>query len=272
VRIVDGVLKPIGQGTTKIPTTGSIAVADSYAISSSTAGVTEEQLWVHDIEGGQADVYSTPAGFSVTCKTNPAVVSPTAFPAVTLHPLWLATRDYKYQWTGLPTSLPEHGTGGCTPLCVGWVHIHQGDSAWLSHFNDYFRGFLGYDPAAIKNLHVARATLTLTIATGESKCFGGVGRAVLTRTPIVRNSMQTFEAPYPDDGDFNFPTVLLRLDAGSAVVDVTSIVQGWASSKMVNQGFVLRGKVEDNGSDANDSCTLEFLADAALTISSRPVP
>jgi len=47
---------------------------------------------------------------------------------------------------------------------------------------------------------------------------------------------------------------------------VTSIVQAWVSGKIPNQGFVLRGRLEDNGAEANDSCSLSFGRDAVLTI------
>ena len=57
-----------------------------------------------------------------------------------------------------------------------------------------------------------------------------------------------------------------QFTGGSATVDVTSIVRGWVTGKMPNQGFVLRGKLEDNGSNGNDSCSLSFGKDAVLTI------
>src|SRR6185312_4855019 len=105
----------------------------------------------------------------------------------------------------------------------------------------------------------------LTIDGGAPTCYGGLGRAVLTRTPAEKGTTQTFTAPYPDDGDFNWQAPA-TFAAGSVTIDVTSIVQAWAAGKIPNQGLVVRGKLEDNGSDGNDSCTLRFGRDAVLTI------
>ena len=268
---VDNVVKTFGQGTVTLPASGSMSIYHNYAIGSSTTGVNEEQVRVHNIAGGQADIISNAAGFSVTCKVDigkkPNVRGP-----VTLHPVWFARRDYAYAWQGLAPNLPERGTGPCPDLCVGWQHFHQGDSLALVHLNDYYRAFLGYDRAAFKNLKMMKAVLTLTIANGSDKCFGGVGRAVLSRTPVMRGGTQRFEAPYPDDGDFGWHTPLLRQNAGTIEVDVTSLVEAWVLAKVPNQGFVLRGKVENNGADGNDECTVGFRPDARLTIEELPVP
>ena len=107
--------------------------------------------------------------------------------------------------------------------------------------------------------------MKLTVDSGDTSCYGGLGRAVLTRTHVEPGKMQTFSAPYPDDGDFNWPAPIM-FAAGSATIDVTSIVQAWVSGKMPNQGFVLRGKLEDNGANGNDACSLVFGKDAVLTI------
>ena len=47
---------------------------------------------------------------------------------------------------------------------------------------------------------------------------------------------------------------------------MTSIVQGWLIDKMPNEGFVLRGRVEDNGSNGNDGCSVVFARDVVPTI------
>jgi hypothetical protein len=271
VRIVDNVVQSFDQGTVTMPGSGSIAVNDKFSVASSTSAVTQEQVWVHNISGGQADVFSTPAGFAVTCRLNPGVV-PNARPPVTLHPQWFARRSYAYVWHGIPTTIPEQGTAPCLDLCVGWLHIHQGDSLTLYHENYYYRGFLGYDRVAIMNRKILKAVLTLTVGNGSDKCFGGVGRAMLSRSPVVRGGAQRFEAPYPDDGDFSFPAPMIRQNAGTVEVDVTSLVEAWAAGKVPNEGFVLRGKLEDNGSNGNDQCSLGFHRDASLTLEVLPSP
>jgi hypothetical protein len=227
------------------------------------------QVWVRNISGGQPNVYSNSAEYSVACKFNPGVLPPpvTNFRrTVTLHPQWFALREYEYKTVG-PFSgfVPERGSAPCKDLCIGWDHILDGAFLWLFHWNTYDRAFWGYDPAAFKGLRAAKATVTLTVDGGDPTCYGGLGRAVLTRAPVIKGTTQTFSAPYPDDGDFNWPAPV-QFAAGSATIDVTSIVQGWASGKMRNDGFVLRGKLEDNGANGNDSCSLSFGTDAVLTI------
>ncbi len=249
-----------------MPASGSLPVQQSITVTESTTD--SMQIWVRNISGGQPNVYSNSAGYSVACKFNPGVLPPNSVlrKSVTLHPQWFALREYEYKNVGPFSSfIPERGSAPCKDLCIGWDHILDGAFLWLFHWNTYDRAFWGYDPAAFKGLHVTKATVTLTVDGGDPTCYGGLGRAVLTRTPAARGTSQTFTAPYPDDGDFNWPAPV-QFTAGSATIDVTSIVQGWASGKMRNDGFVLRGKLEDNGSNGNDSCSLRFGTDAVLTI------
>jgi hypothetical protein len=272
-RFINGAqqIQNIGSGT--IPASGSLAVNDSFSIASSSTGANFDQIWVHNIAGGQADVYSNKATFAVTCASvNPNAVlhqgTTLVKPVVTLHSQWWALREYEYKWVGMTTYLPERGTGPCGNLCIGWYHLHNGDSFYLYHWNTYDRAFLGFDPTALNGLNVTKATLTLKVVQGDPNCYGGLGRALLAKIPAAKFTSQTFNAPYPEDGDFNWPTPT-QFSAGSATVDVTSIIQQWASGKMRNDGFVLRGKVEDNGSNGNDSCSLGFATDGVLTITQQ---
>ena len=77
-RFVNGVQQVVNVGTTTMPPSGSIAVNDAIAISSSTSGATFDQIWVHNISGGQADVYSNKAAFTVNCQA-PGPTSPPVF-------------------------------------------------------------------------------------------------------------------------------------------------------------------------------------------------
>lgn len=266
-------IQNVGAGT--IPSSGSLAVSDSFSVASSTNNTLQnfDQIWVHNISGGQSDVYGVKAAFSVTCGSSspyavlhqgPALVKP----VVTLHSQWWALREYEYKWVGATTYIPERGTGPCGDLCIGWDHIKNGDSFWLYHWNTYDRAFLGFDPNAFNGLTVSKATLTLKVVQGDANCYGGLGRALLAKIPAVNFTSQTFNGPYPQDGDFNWPTAT-QFNAGSATIDVTSIVQQWAIGQLRNDGFVLRGKVEDNGSDGNDSCSLGFGTDGVLTITQQ---
>lgn len=255
-----------GDFVETMPANGSVPVQFSISVPKSTLDYM--QIRVSHISSGQADVWSSGAQYSVDCKFNPGVLPPgTRFgKTVTLHPQWFALREYEYKQVNfMSTFVPERGTAPCTDLCIGWDHILDGAFLWLFHWNTYDRAFWGYDPAAFKGLRVTKATVALTVDGGDPGCYGGIGRAVLTRTPVVKGTTQTFSAPYPDDGDFNWPAPI-QFGAGSATIDVTSIVQAWVNGKIPNQGFVIRGKLEDNGSNGNDSCSLSFGKDAVLTI------
>jgi hypothetical protein len=249
-----------------MPPSGSLPVQFSISV---TGSITDSmQVWVRNISGGQPNVYSNSAEYSVACKFNPGVLPPSAHfqKPVTLHPQWFALREYEYKTVNfMSTYVPERGTAPCQDLCIGWDHILNGSFLWLFHWNTYDRAFWGYDPAAFKGLKVTKATVTLKVDSGDPSCYGGLGRAVLTRTPVVKGTTQTFNAPYPDDGDFNWPAPV-QFTAGSATITVTSIVQEWVNGKIPNQGFVLRGKFEDNGANDNNSCSLSFGKDAVLTI------
>ena len=73
-RFVNGaqqVVTPTGQPVT-MPASGSIAVNDSISLATSAGGATTfDQIWVHNISGGQSDVYSNKADFTVTCFVLP---------------------------------------------------------------------------------------------------------------------------------------------------------------------------------------------------------
>jgi hypothetical protein len=254
-----------GDSVVTMPTSGSLPVKYSIPVTGSISDYM--QIWVRNISGGQPNVYAS-AKYSVACKLNLGTPPPTStfHQPVKLHPQWFALREYEYKTVGpFSTFTPERGTAPCQDLCVGWDHILDGSFLWLFHWNTYDRAFWGYDPAAFKGLKVTRATVTLKVDGGDPGCYGGLGRAVLTKPPAAKGRTQTFNAPYPDDGDFKWPAPI-QFSAGSATITVTSIVQAWVNGKILNQGFVLRGKVEDNGSEGNDSCSLSFAKDAVLTI------
>jgi hypothetical protein len=264
-RFINGAHQTQNAGAGTIPSSGSLAVSDSFSISSSASGTTFDQIWVRSISGGQADVYGVEAFFTVTCVNPNAPVlhqgPKLVMPAIALHTKWWGWRMYEYKWVGMSTYLPEAGTGPCDELCTGWVHIKNGDSFWLYHWNYYLRAALLFDQSAIAGAHPTKATLTLKETTGKIVCFGGVGRATLS----WQGGSNDFNAPYPVDGDFSAPVSSQRTGM-TETFDVTSIVQAWASGASTNNGFVLRGSTENNGSDGNDSCGVDFATDGVLTI------
>ncbi len=256
-----------GDFVETMPASGSLPIQFPISVTKSTTDYME--IRVGNISGGQPDLYSNAAPYSVACKFNPAVLPAPVTSIqkpVKLHPQWFALREYEYKTVGPFSSfIPERGSAACPDLCIGWDHILDGSFLWLFHWNTYDRAFWGYDPAAFKGLKVTKAIVTLKVDGGDPACYGGLGRAVLTRTHVVKGTTQRFSGPYPDDGDFNWPAPV-HFAAGSATIDVTSIVQAWVSGKIPNQGFVVRGKLEDNGAEGNDSCSLSFGTDALLTI------
>jgi hypothetical protein len=265
-RYINGVQQVQNVGAGTIPASGNLAVSDSFSIASSSTGVNFDQVWVHNIAGGQPDLYSAKASFAVTCASaNPYNVlhqgSTLVRPVITLHSKGWLWRKYEYKWVGMSTYQPETGTGPCADLCVGWVHIKNGDSFWLFHWNYYLRSMLLFDQSAIAGTHPTKATLTLKIDSGNMSDFGGLGRAPVSWI----GGSNDFFAPYPFDGDFSVP-VSWQPSGGNVTLDVTSIVQGWASGASANNGFVLRGKVEDNGSNGNDGGGVDFGNDGVLTI------
>ena len=66
-RFVNGAQQVVNGATVPMPASGSIAVNDAISISSSANGNTFDQIWVHNISGGQSDVYSNKAIFAVNC-------------------------------------------------------------------------------------------------------------------------------------------------------------------------------------------------------------
>src|SRR5581483_8563859 len=164
-RILYGTIEFTGDYPATMPASGSLAVADSTSITATSND--SEQVWVRNIAGGQSNVYSPSVNYSVTCKFQPGVLPPGAHGvdlSVKLHPQWTGLREYEYKWVGLSGFLPERGTGPCPELCIGWMHVHNGDSFWLFHWNTFDRAFVGYDPAAFSGLKVSKATLNLGIA------------------------------------------------------------------------------------------------------------
>ena len=70
-RFIDSVQHLAGGATVTMPASGVLVVSDSISISATTGGKTFDQIWVHNISGGQSDVYSNEANFSVTCGAKP---------------------------------------------------------------------------------------------------------------------------------------------------------------------------------------------------------
>jgi hypothetical protein len=106
-RIVDGVHTVVNTPAMTMPSGAIIKVNDSITISSSTSGVTFDQIWVHNISGGQPDLYSKEAHFTVICGAPPKprkIFAPT-----------------KLTNTVNPTICGQHG-GFAALFCPGALH------------------------------------------------------------------------------------------------------------------------------------------------------
>jgi hypothetical protein len=266
IRSINSVQQVQNIGPATIPNGGSFPVSDSFSVPATSTGSNYDQVSVQVISFGGSNVLSNQAVFSVTCTgaANPYGVLHQANtlvrPVITLHTKSWAWRKYEYKWVGMTGFQPEVGTGPCADLCTGWVHIHNGDSFYLYHWNFYLRSAVLFDQGSITGAHVNKATLTITPTTGQMGCFGGIGRATVSWI----GGTNDFNAPYPVDADFSAP--VKQITASTFTFDVTPIVQAWASGSWINNGFVLRGRSEDNGSNGNDACTVDFATDAVLTI------
>ena len=72
-RYVNGAQQVVPGPIQTMPPSGSIQVSDAITISSSTGANTFDQIWVHNISGGQSDVYSNRTDFSVSCQGAPGI-------------------------------------------------------------------------------------------------------------------------------------------------------------------------------------------------------
>jgi hypothetical protein len=83
-RFINGTQQVVNIGAATLPASGILAVNDSMSIAATTGGNTFDQVWVHNIVGGQPDVYSAKANIKVTCGTPPPPTPvPTAIPGAT---------------------------------------------------------------------------------------------------------------------------------------------------------------------------------------------
>jgi hypothetical protein len=85
-RFVNSVQQVVNGATVTMPGGGTIAVNDSVPISASTSGTTFDQVWVHNISGGQPDVYSNLAKFTVNCQSGNGSISQVMAPILGIWP------------------------------------------------------------------------------------------------------------------------------------------------------------------------------------------
>ncbi len=143
--------------------------------------------------------------------------------------------------------------GSCTHaqiLCAGYDHVLD-TGVFGEKKAGIYRSYVMF-PNIPHGTNVVKALLGLhqifngTDAT-SFQCFGGVAPAI---APWTSNNNFV-------DGDFGFPAPAQYIGP-DATVDVTSIVKAWASGKLVNNGFVLRGSDESTFIGADGDCHYLF--------------
>jgi hypothetical protein len=128
-RFINGVQQVVAGGTVTTGS-GSYSVSDAIPVSSSASGNTFDQIWVHNISGGQSDVYSPKATFSVTCATptpTPGLPTPTPIPIhIPIHLLDLVPAPIHVAKTSNPQVCGSHagllGSFACgAAFSNGWL-------------------------------------------------------------------------------------------------------------------------------------------------------
>jgi hypothetical protein len=130
--------------------------------------------------------------------------------------------------------------------CVGYSHFKDQDPLDVRIINIY-RNYLMFAKIP-PGSNVVKAVLGLTATDATSlHCFGGIGPAV---APWTTNNNFV-------DGDFGFPAPA-QFNGAYVSIDVTSIVKAWATGKLANNGFVMRGSNEQNFLTKTESCEAVF--------------
>ncbi|HXM19473.1 MAG TPA: hypothetical protein VN934_11785 [Candidatus Tumulicola sp.] len=279
-RYINGVQQVQNVGAGTIPSNGTFSpVNDSFSIASSSTGTNFDQIWVHNIAGGQADVYSNKASFTATCvlillSTMPPI--PVASPpfssknqvtqplssnaTLVLHPGASAIRSKVLLNQGQADFFfGPYCTHSGAQLCVGYDHVLDtgvfGEKK-IGIIRSYFMFAIPHGLNVVKALLGFHQIFDGTDQT-SFQCFGGIAPAV---SPWTTNNDFV-------DGDFGFPAPAHYIGP-DGTIDVTSIVKAW-TGKMANNGFVMRGSDEQTFIGKNETCHFIFSPiELKITVSS----
>jgi hypothetical protein len=163
-RFVNSVQQVVNGGMVTIPASGSIAVNDSISIASSTSGTTFDQIWVHNISGGQADVYSDEAHFTVNCASATPSPGPSLMPGATPPPAPNGLSS-----TNDPQVCTQHGgfagglacSGGFTTGMLALIWSSGGGCANCSSGYDVYRVDGGQHTFVVRQSNGKDVTLAL---------------------------------------------------------------------------------------------------------------
>ena len=276
-RFINGAQQITDQGAHLMPASGQFPVSDSITISSATSGATFDQIWVHGIAGGQMDVYSNKQPFAVTCRVEfPAGIGHGVFSAmettVALAPSnMLNTYAYREaQMSGDPKGFDvcnyfvDGGAGSYREdawagkeLVVGF---EQQQHSTCDFQGDYvYRGAVKFDLSSLAGKTVQKATLTFHIRSSHQplpvaiplNCAAGVFMGTTDWT--VGSYPVSWEVPV---GDPVGPVVQIGWNV--APLDVTSRVSSWVHGDVPNDGFTMKGKMEDLHATGVDICSTYY--------------
>jgi hypothetical protein len=270
-RYVNGVQQVVNQGT-HVLSAGSFPVSDSVNIASTTSGTTFDQVWVHNISGGQPDVYGNQLHFTVTCGGQPGPTpTPTPTPIVTqspaaptkavgFSPSAMRNSDF-YKWGEFdsPSCLHTFSIGSrykqdawsTKQLVVGWTEYHSGGFCWEWETSTY-RGAVKFDLSSLAGKKAQKAILTFHVDNSHPlrgstpvSCADGL---YLGTMDWINAALSSHIPVGADVGSVHAPQ-------GWVAVDVTSPVNAWLSGKATNNGFVMKGRMENLTQQGNAECT-----------------
>jgi hypothetical protein len=164
-------------------------------------------------------------------------------------------RHIEGAYTGFDTMGIPTCTSPPTDVCLGWGHQEAGSRPFEDANDNWWRGYLGFDPAAISKVdNLKQATLVVPIVTGNPSCLGDMGAA---NSNWIGNT-----AAIPDSRSNIVPVVT----SNKMTFDVTNIVQLWQQKAFGDFGFVFKGTQENNDAFENASCLLHLGTNATLTL------
>jgi hypothetical protein len=197
-RYINGAQHIVNGATLTLPS-GPITVNDSIPISSSTSGVTFDQIWVHNISPGQADVYSNEVHFTVNC----VLATPTPGPTPPPTPGSLSS-------TNDPQVCTAHGGFGGGLACTagfsnGWLAlIWSAPNACSNCIGGYnvYRVDGGQHTFVVKQNN--GKDVTLALVTKPSDGFSG---KCYTVTAYAGHAESSDSGPYCVNGAVDTPVV-----------------------------------------------------------------
>ena len=276
-RFINGVQQLADQGAHLIPPSGQFPVNDSITISSTTSGATFDQVWVHGIAGGQMDVYSNKQPFAVNCRVAfPVGIGPGITGAIETTVAFAPSNMLNtYMYREAQLSSDPKGFDVCNYFVQGGAGSYRED-AWAGkelvvgfeqqqssscdfHGNYVYRGAVKFDLSSLAGKTVKKATLTFHIRGSHQplpvaiplNCAAGVFMGTTDWT--VGPYPVSWEVPV---GDLVGPVAQIGWNVNP--LDVTSRVISWVHGDVPNEGFTMKGKMENLNATGVDICSTYY--------------